>query len=144
MKEKSFSQGSDQDFWNFAFIVLFVVLAFLFSYLIFQRNPNIIRNMNPFEFGVISLATFRLIRFFSYDKIMNFFRNYFSAYERGFRRTIHELLICLWCTGIWMALFAVVLYYLIPYGNIIVLILAIAAIGSFLQLVSKAIGKYVD
>lgn len=108
---------------------------------IFEINPDLIINIGFFGFFVISFATFRLIRFFTYDKSMAFFRNLFDNKEKGFMKTIHEILICSWCTGIWMALFVIALYFLIPLGKILTFILAIAGAGSLIQILANMIGR---
>ena len=132
--------SKEQNFWNIVFMLIFVLLAFYISYKIIERNPNIITEISFFEFLIISAATFRLIRFLTYDKIMIFLRDFFDK-ERGIRRTIHEILICPWCTGIWVGLFAITLYFLVPLGNIIILIIAIAGVGSFIQSLANMIGR---
>ena len=138
MKEKTTT--SDQDFWNIVFMIIFVLLAFYISYKIIERNPNLITEIRVFEFLIISVATFRFIRLLTYDKIMIFLRDFFNK-ERGIRRTIHELLICPWCTGIWAALFVITIYFLVPLGNIFILIIAIAGVGSFIQSLANMMGK---
>ena len=99
---------------------------------------------------LISLATFRLIRLVTYDKIFAFARNLFldrtedGSYiktEGGFRRTVSELVECLWCTGLWAAPIATCLYFVNDAGRFVVIILAIAAVGSFMQVFSKMIGR---
>ena len=134
-------QGRGGSFWNFIFSLILVFLAIYISYKIFETNSDLIVNLGFFEFFVISLATFRLIRFFTYDKIMNFLRDFFAMRKSKFMLTIHELLICPWCTGIWLALLVIALYLLIPLGKILVFILAIAGAGSLIQIFANMIGR---
>ena len=134
-------RGGGDSFWNFIFSLILVFLAIYISYKIFETNSRLIVNLGFFEFFVISLATFRLIRLFTYDKIMNFLRDFFAMRKSKFMLTIHELLICPWCTGIWMALLVIALYFLIPLGKILVFILAIAGAGSLIQIFANMIGR---
>ena len=137
--ENKYKPSGRETFWNIIFSLIFVFLAIYVSLEIFKTGS--ITNTGFFEFFIISLATFRLIRLFTYDKIMTFFRNLFANRKKGFRSTIHEVLICPWCTGIWMALFAVTLFFLIPLGEILTYILAIAGAGSLIQVFSRMIGR---
>lgn len=50
-----------------------------------------------------------------------------------------ELMHCLWCAGLWSALIAVTAYYLGTWGRLGVVILAVAGLGSLLQVLSKAV-----
>ena len=134
-------QGRGDSFWNFIFSLILVFLAIYISYKIFETNSDLIVNLGFFEFFVISLATFRLIRLFTYEKIMNFIRNFLAMRKSKFMLTINELLICPWCTGIWMALLVIALYFLIPLGKILVFILAIAGAGSLIQVFANMIGR---
>ena len=143
MKEKN-DDYKGQNFWNIILSLTFILVSFYISYLIFQKNPNVIRNSNIFEFIFISLASFRLIRLFTYDKIMDFLRNHLSKNENGIGRTFYEIIICPWCTGIWVTLSVVVLYYLIPYGNIFVFIVAISGVASIIQCFANMIGRIGD
>ena len=72
---------------------------------------------------------------------MSFLRDFFEKKEKGIGRTIHELIICPWCIGIWISLFVIPLYFLKDIGKIFVLIVAIAGIGSFLQILVNMIGR---
>ena len=132
--------SKEQNFWNIIFSIVFVLLVFYISYKIIERNPNLITEISFFEFLIISVATFRLARLLTYDKIMFFLRDFFDK-KRGIRRTIHELLTCPWCTGIWAALFVITLYLLVPLGNIFILIIAIAGVGSFIQSLANMMGR---
>ena len=103
------------------------------------------------DVAILSLATLRIIRLASFDKIFGFVRNFFldrqqdgkySKPEWGLRRTVAELIECLWCTGIWAALFVVTLYFAADIGRFLVIILALSAVGSALQLLLKVAGSF--
>jgi hypothetical protein len=90
---------------------------------------------------LMSLAVWRLTRLFNYDAITQFIRDWFvGARPETLRGTIHTLITCPWCTGLWFGATVVFFYFATPYAWPIALILAISAIGSFLQILSNAVG----
>jgi len=129
--------------WDFVLIIIYLLLAFYVSSKILSKNPGIITNINYFEFFIIVIATFRSIRLVTYSKIFLFFRDFFKNRENELSKSIHELLICPWCTGIWMALIVVAIYFLIPFGlgKVLVFILAIAGLGSLIQVFANMMSK---
>lgn len=104
------------------------------------------------DFVLITLASWRLTRLFVYDAITKFFREQFYDVVKagkgvelekpkfGPRRTLADLLSCPWCFSIWAAATVIFFYLLTPYAFFPVLILAISAVASFLQIVSNAVG----
>lgn len=109
---------------------------------------------------LLIIATFRLTRFFVYDKIADFIRRPFHLeYEvsqadgtvetyieikgSGLRKFLGELLSCYWCTGIWCALILYCGYVLIPlYSKPVILILAIAGCASLIEAILLKIIDY--
>lgn len=142
----------DQGMWNSIFSLLFVLIFSLFFWKLtagFDRFEWLYL-VDAADVTLLSLATFRLIRLISFDKILAFGRNWFldaqedGTYKKpsgGPRRTIAELIECPWCTGIWAALFASILYFSSDIGRFAVIILAVAAVGSFLQVFSAMINR---
>ncbi len=142
-----------QEFWNFTAGLAFIVLFLLSVYLI-DRVVGIesIFSLGLFDFLLISLATFRLVHLLTYDKIFNWVRDFFyeegengdKVPERIVGRVVYEMLECLWCTGVWSALFAVTIYLLSVWGQFFVILLAAAGVGSLLQVVSKVLAERND
>lgn len=149
---------SDQHFWNIVFSILYAVLLGLAVYDIYRRVPGFaLHFFTPLDLIVIPLAVFRIVRLFTYDKIMQWFRDLFVRgseerheegivivkrvpYKRGPLRTMSELLQCPWCTGVWAALAVVYLDLAAPWFRLPLFILAVAAAGSLLQLIANVIG----
>lgn len=141
------SLPKDQHMWN-AFIFFAFPVMIVGAYVLIERLIGI-RNMSAlsmFDIFIMALATFRIIRLVTFDKVFSFARVIFMDTlpdgtevkpSHGFRRAIAELMECMWCTGVWAALFVLVLYMLTPIGRFGALILAIAALGSFFQVVSR-------
>lgn len=142
----------DQKLWNVVFMIVFFALLGIsfwgltdgldrFRWLYLMTAGDII---------IISLATFRVIRLVTFDKIFAFVREWFFVRDAqgmvqkpagGPRRTVAELIECIWCTGLWAALFVSVLYFATDVTRFFVIILAIAAIATVLQNFSQMITR---
>jgi hypothetical protein len=142
----------DQGMWNALFSLGFLVLftAVFWSLTDGLDNVRWIAYLTPFDITLLSLATFRMVRLLSYDKLLHFARLWFMDENEqgewhkpngGVRRTVIELLECIWCTGLWSALFVVTIYFALPVGRLFVIVLSVAAVGSFLQNFSQMIAR---
>ena len=110
----------------------------------------------PIDYILMTLATWRLIRFFAYDTITRFFREQFWDLKKvgrsfelvkpttGPRRTLADLLSCSACLGVWMGATVVFFYLLTPYAFFPVVILAISAVALFLQNLGTLIANVSD
>lgn len=127
-----------EDVWNGVFALIFLLL---FGALALRINTEwwLPHRIDPFDFLILSLATFRLVRLLTYDKITNFVRAYFGSIDHPFGRTVFELLICPWCSGVWSALLLLALFTLFSFGWLFVLLLAIAGLGSFIQTIVNSL-----
>jgi len=144
---------TNQYVWQFIFALFFLgVLSFYISLLEQYAYRPLISLSFP-DLLLITLATFRMIRLFVYDRITAFFREQFwdvnqvGAGEvvftkplRGPRRALADLLSCPWCFGVWAAAMTTFFYLLTPYTFYIVLFLAIAAVATFIQILANMIG----
>ncbi len=125
---------------NIIYMFGFVALAFVLGLLIYGRLGYFPRSISLFDFLLLSLATFRLVRLFTYDHVTLFIRNYFADPMPGMRKSAGDLLNCPWCFGVWAGTFVVFFYYTTPMAWYALLVLAISGVGSFIQLVSNQIG----
>lgn len=132
-----------EDVWNGVFILIFLLL---FGVLALRLSVEwwLPYRIDPFDFLILSLATFRLVRLLTYDKITNFVRAYFSSIDHPFGRTVFELLICPWCSGVWSALFLLAFFTLFSFGWLFVLLLAVAGLGSFIQIIANRVVRYAE
>ena len=140
----------NQHAWN-ALIFILYPIAIVGAYLAIDRLIGI-RNLSllsTFDIIIMTLATFRIIRLITFDKIFGFARAMFMDIQpdgtetkppSGFRRAIAELMECQWCTGVWAGLFVIIVYMITPIGRFAALILAISALASFMQVISRRIG----
>jgi hypothetical protein len=143
---------TDQYFWNFVFSLFFLAFLFMGTVILDGEAYKTYESLTFVDFALMVLATFRLTRLFVYDKITAFFREQFSdlvetktGYElvkpaRGPRRTLADLLSCPWCFGMWAAGTVAFFYLLTPYAFFVVLMLALGALGSLLQILANLIG----
>jgi len=100
----------------------------------------------------MTLATWRLVRLFVYDNITKFIREQFydvvkagrgyrlEKPKAGPRRTLADLFSCPWCFGVWAGAFVVFCYLLTEYAFYPVLLLAISAVATYLQLLANLTG----
>ncbi len=125
---------------NALFGVGYVALVFVlagFVWLVDERFPTTI---STFDFILLSLATFRLIRLFVYDKVSLFVREYFANGKSGPKKTVGDLLGCPWCFGVWASTFLIFFYYVMPMAWFVILILAVSGAASFIQIFINMIG----
>ncbi len=141
---------SDRVFWNFtAFFLFLLLLAGCALLIYFTDAVRQIWLFNWFDLVLISLATFRFAHLLTDDKIFSFVRRFFLLESREAdevparvaSRVVYEMLECLWCAGIWSALIVSTVYLLGVWGQFVVIILAVAGVGSLLQVMSKAIAR---
>jgi hypothetical protein len=127
-------------FWNTFFSLLLLVLVFVgFSWL-FDRG-QVFYDIPLRDLILLSLAVFRLIRLFTYDIITQFIRDWFvGARPDTLPHTLGALINCPWCTGLWFSFVVLFGYFATPYSWPVILMLAIAALGSFLQLIANSVG----
>jgi hypothetical protein len=143
---------TDQYFWNFAFSLFFLAFLFMGTVILDGEAYKSYETLTILDFMLMVLATFRLTRLFVYDKITAFFREQFFNVvetkngitlvkpERGPRRTLADLLSCPWCFGMWAASTVAFFYLLTPYTFFVVLMLALGALGTLLQILANMIG----
>ena len=126
--------------WNGAFSLLFIVLVYLL--LAFTSSIRFLQKIDALEFIILGLATYRLTRLVVKDKVFGSVREFIAKRkDNSFFYTLNELQICIWCVSIWAGLFVVSLYYLIPQTYLLFLLLALSAVGSFMQVVSTKISS---
>jgi|TARA_Y100000310_G_scaffold344515_1_gene457686 hypothetical protein len=153
---KEVKESHDEQFLSLLLTIIFTIL--LIGGLYILRGKDL--SLTVFEFIIISLAVFRLIRLIVYDSIAQFIRDIFldkvkkvekktgmikvsrHLPKSGIKRKITQLLQCPWCTGVWIALFVLFFHYYCPYAFYVYILLAIAGVGSYIQLTANIVGKY--
>jgi hypothetical protein len=130
----------NQAFWHNLFSVLFL-FSIALALLILYAVSGLPKNIPAFDFLLLSLATYRLVRLFTYDSVTEHFREYLKKFERGLGRELFELFDCPWCVGVWMAFLLSFFYFISPLAFFPIVILAAAGAGSFIQITILKIGK---
>lgn len=99
---------------------------------------------NDFTTGniiLMILATYRLTRILVFDKIFKLFRDFFRNHQRLYLMyVIKEIITCPWCAGVWVALIIVAIYFLIPFGELFIILLSISGIASFIVILVNFVG----
>lgn len=123
--------------WNVLFSLFFAVLVF-YGVWYLAANRLIFYDVPVRDLVLIALATFRLVRLFTYDVITQFIRDWFvGARVNSFGHTLGALLGCPWCTGLWFSFVVVFCYFASPFFWPVLIILALAAVASLLQVISN-------
>ena len=142
----------EQRIWNGVALAVFVVLCALSVWLIKLYGEFDPASLGFYDLVLVGLAVFRAIHLLTYDKIFEMVRTAFmdvkgarlKIAERGWRRLVCEFLQCIWCTGMWSAVIVATVYFLGPWGKFAVLVMAVAGLGSLLQLLAKALAAQAD
>lgn len=118
------------------------VVTWALSYL----GPTMLMRPLPLgDFILMALAIFRLIRLVSYDAVTEFIREPLSRMRAGtFLGTFSTLVNCPWCAGLWISAGIVFFYYASPFAWPVILILALAGVASFMQLLANLVGWYAE
>lgn len=140
---------TDQYLWNIIFTIFFLGLVYLAVVTLEEGAYRPYHWLTLADYVLITLASLRLTRLVVYDKITAFFRDQFYNLseqgtlmkpEKGPRRTLADLLGCVWCFGMWATATVAFFYLLTPYAFFPVLILALSGAVSSLQIFVNLIG----
>ncbi len=144
---------TDQYFWNFVFSVFFLILVVMGAIILETESRIPLAELTTVDYLLITLASWRLTRLFVYDAITKFIREQFWDVKKvgkgyqlekpltGPRRTLADLFDCPWCFGVWAAAVVIFLYLITPYAVFPVLLLAVGAVATFLQLLANLVGN---
>ena len=149
-------QKEDQNIWNFVFSIFFIIVLAAAIWAIRELTGSYPTEIPLFDFILLSLAAFRITRLIVYDKIARWFRELFAdtrefsengilfievkSFGSGVRHTIHDLLQCPWCIGVWSALIVTFFYFIFPWAWVLILFLAVAGTSSLFQVVANLVG----
>ena len=127
-------------FWNIVLSVFFALLVII-SIAILSDAGRIFYSVPGRDLVLMALAIFRLVRLFTYDQITQFIRDWFSgAPEGSLRYTLDRLIHCPWCTGLWFSWMIITFYFASIYSWPVILILSLASLASFFQILANWIG----
>ncbi len=130
----------------------FFVLVIMGAIILQTESRIPLTELTLTDYVLITLATWRLVRLFVYDAITKWFREQFYDVVKvgrgselakpkvGPRRTLADLLSCPWCFGVWAAATVTFFYLITPYAIFPVILLALSAVATFLQLLANLVG----
>ena len=123
--------------WNFWSAFAFFGLVVLMGYLMERKGVDI-REMTFKEALVIILAAYRMTRILVFEKIFKYLRDALKKREGLYViGTLSSIITCPWCAGVWVTLTIIVFYFLVPYGVLLVYVLALAGVASLVILISN-------
>ncbi len=130
--------------WNFWSAFAFFGLVALMGYLLKKKGVDI-REITFKEATVIILATYRMTRILVFEKIFKYLRDVLKRREDYYLiGTLSSIITCPWCLGVWVTLVIIVFYYLVPYGDLLVYVLALAGIASLIILLSNLLHMWTE
>lgn len=136
--------NSQQKFWNFMATLFYILLTVLLGFGLKYKGIKI-EQIRIWEVFLLALASYRLTRILVFDKIFKFFRDFIRSKSKLYVfYVVREILGCPWCAGVWVALVNVAIYFLVPFGNLFIYLLAIAGIASFFVIFVNYFGLSVE
>lgn len=130
--------------WNFWSAFVFFGAMILVGYLLRQKGVDI-SELTFKEALFIVLATYRMTRILVFEKIFKYFRDALKKREDLYViGTLSSIITCPWCAGVWVTLVIIVFYFLVPYGVVLVYVLALAGLASIVILLSNLLHMYTE
>ena len=130
--------------WNFWSAFVFFGAILLVGHFLNKEGIDI-RDLTMKEAVLVILASYRMTRILVFEKILKHFRDALKRRENLYViGTIHSMVTCPWCAGVWVTLVILVFYFLVPYGALLVYVLALAGLASMVILVSNLLHMYTE
>lgn len=130
--------------WNFWSAFVFLGAVLLVGYFIDKQGIDI-RDLTMKEAVIVILASYRMTRILVFEKILKHFRDALKRRNSLYViNTIHSMVTCPWCAGVWVTLIIIVFYFLVPYGALLVYVLALAGLASMVILISNLLHMYTE
>jgi len=153
------SESKDSNFWSFIFTAVFIGAVAYGVYALYVLGVDF--SVTVFEFVILALAIFRLIRLSTYDSIAQFARDIFTDREwsdagdgtflvtrikpkKGPRRKLYELFACPWCIGVWVSAIVMFFFYYAAITWPVIVLLALAGLASVMQLSANLVGWHAE
>ncbi len=130
--------------WNFWSAFFFFGMVVLMGFLL-ERKGIDIREISFKESVVIILASYRMTRILVFEKIFKYLRDALKKREDLYLiGTLSSIITCPWCAGVWVTLTVIVFYFLVPYGVLLIYVLALAGIASLVILLSNLLHMWTE
>lgn len=118
--------------------IAFLLLAAICVWLIRELGAFEPAALTFLDFALLGFACLRLIHLVTFDKILEPLRRKLQSGDR-MAGLLAGFVACIWCTGMWAAMIAATLHFLVPWGRFAIWVLAVAGFGTLLQVISRAI-----
>jgi hypothetical protein len=130
--------------WNFWSAFVFIGAMVLVGHFLKKEGVDL-EELTFKQALLIILASYRMTRILVFEKILKHFRDALKRRENLYViGTIHSMVTCPWCAGVWVTLIIIALFFLVPYGVLLVYVLALAGLASMLILVSNLLHMYTE
>jgi len=130
--------------WNFWSAFFFFGAVVLVGYLLRQKGVDI-TGLTFKEAAIIVLASYRMTRILVFEKIFKYLRDVLKRQESLYLLgTLSSIITCPWCAGVWVTLTIIVFYFLVPYGVVLVYVLALAGVASMVILISNLLHMHTE
>jgi hypothetical protein len=130
--------------WNFWSAFVFFGAVVLVGHLLEKKGVDI-EEITMKQAVVIILASYRMTRILVFEKIFKYLRNVMKKREGLYViGTLHSIITCPWCAGVWVTLVIIVFYFLVPYGVVLTYVLALAGVASMVILLSNILHMYTE
>jgi hypothetical protein len=130
--------------WNFWSAFAFFALVVGMGYLLDKKGVDI-KEIRFREVILIILASYRMTRIIVFEKIFKYLRDVLKSRENSYLLgTLSSIITCPWCAGVWVTLVIIVFYFLVPYGDLLVYVLALAGIASMVILFSNLLHMWTE
>jgi hypothetical protein len=130
--------------WNFWSVFVFLCAIGFVGFFLEKKGIDI-RDLSLKEAVLVILASYRMTRILVFEKIFKYLREILrrrqNLYVIG---TLHSIITCPWCAGVWVTLIIIVFYFLVPYGTLLVYVLALAGLTSMVILISNLLHMYTE
>jgi hypothetical protein len=140
MVNTSDNQNEQGKTWNFWAAMFFVVCLVGLGFALDAKGITT-EDFTLGRMALMVLASYRLTRILVFDKIFKLFRDFFRAHQRLYIFfVIKEIITCPWCAGVWVALTIVAIYFLVPFGQLFIILMAISGVASFVVILVNYVG----
>jgi len=130
--------------WNFWSVFVFFAAIAVAGFFLDQKSIDI-RDLSLKEAVLVILASYRMTRILVFEKIFKYLRDVLKRRENLYLiGTLNSIVTCPWCAGVWVTLIIIVFYYLVPYGTLLVYVLALAGLASMVILSSNLLHMYTE
>ena len=130
--------------WNVLSMFVFVLLLIVLGTFLIERGIAI-EDIRLFDLLLICIATYRMTRLLVYDRLFKLFRDIIRSFEgTGIGDSVKAIVTCPWCAGVWISLFNVAIFFIVPYGKLFIYVMAVAGVATFFQLGVNIMGMVAE